>query len=245
MYVKTLLKGYKMFDLRSAICASVLAVPMLLTAGLANAVTVQGSSSGTFHNIDNCENFETCRITGSANGLKTELQWGYIPILKKFGSTLTAVDRSWNVPTNANDQIVAELVWYNASSLDIFTPDQFTADYKLKINFTLPNASNDTEVFNLTISNPTNPTGDNISGLTMADLANLSFTLGGVVVSDLKYLEAGPGSFVSNVWYNGEGNTTRMYITADFTAVPEPGPLGLLAAGLIGLGVTRRRLRTR
>jgi hypothetical protein len=234
-----------MFNLRSVIIALTVAVPAFLTSGIASAIIVTGNSGGTFSNISNCVGANNCTINNTANGNSTQLEWGYqngnngAP-----GSTLTAVDRNWNVNTNANDVILAELVWSNRPTANNTTPDSFSANYILSIIFSNPNASNDQEIFNLNITNPTNPTGDSLSGLLLADLAGLSFSLNGVTVSDLKYLlDGGLGStFNSNVWYNPEDTTSRMYITADFTNdVPEPGSLVLLAAGLFSVSMLRRR----
>jgi PEP-CTERM motif len=213
--------------------ASLLAI---LLHSQANATTVSFSSNGGFSNGSNCGG--NCGISGDGNTL-------YMSGFNQ--STITANDLS-NVSVNAapflNDVIIGSLTWVNRASF--FTDQNFNVDYTFALSFSLPNASSDSQVFHLHITQPTNPPGDNVFNMSNAVLLNLGpFTLNGITVSDLHFGEVGPGDYINgSTWTNPEGHTSTLNIYADFTAaVPEPSTWAMMILGFAGVGFMTYRRR--
>jgi hypothetical protein len=231
--------------------ATVLCAIALPTAVIAAPIT--GTGQGSFSNLSSCDNSgssQDCRIVNTgANGSNTQVQWGTTSSRNDFvnPSTLTAVDLALNVINNATNVKIAQLTWFNSATLSQSDLSSFGVDYNLTIAFTSPvGASGDSELFDLTIANPSNPPGDVISSFTLNDLANLSFNLPGWTVSNLHYVADSGTSLCGNnntSWCNPEGNTGNLYIEANFTKtnVPEPLTLSLFSAGLAGVAALRRR----
>jgi hypothetical protein len=220
---------------------------------------VIGYGEGSFASLSSCDNVgpsQDCRIVNSSNGAATQVQWGSQSSRNDFvnPSTLTAVDVSFNTFTPTTVQL-ARLDWYNSATLRKDSSlDVFAVNYKMAVHFDAPTGldPNGNELFNFTIKNPLNPTGDSIYGFDLSDLSNLrsSVTLSGVTLSNFRYsVTDGAGIGTSwiggNRWYNDEYNNSRLSILADVTAVaspiPEPETYAMLLAGLGLLGFETRR----
>jgi hypothetical protein len=209
----------------------------------ASAALVSFTGTGQFTNIANCGlSFPSCSISSGGGGTNNVLD------MSGFNnSTLTAVVTTGTniaVPPNRNDVVIGEISWVNRVS--ILSDQNFTVNYTFTLAFSAPNSSSDSQSFLLNITQPTNPPGDNVFNLSNATLSGLGpFVVAGVAISDIHFsLAAGTsGSYDGSTWTNPEGATSRLLITADFTAVPEPAAVALLGVGLLGMGVVRRRRR--
>lgn len=235
----------------------------------ADAAAVVGSGEGSFTSLSGCDSSGSdrdCRIVNTANGAKTQVQWGSQHSTIDFvnPSVLTAVDVGINTATDAYGVRLGQLDWYNSATLRLNSSlDVFNVKWTLGLNFSAPTGPDASggELFDLTIKNPVNPTGDSIYGFELTDLSNLanSFSLSGITVSNFRYQVvdgAGAGnSFLGSsrgktFWYNDESNHASLYILADFTApvmtpVPEPEIYAMLGAGLGLMGWVARRRRAR
>ena len=96
-------------------------------------------------------------------------------------------------------------------------------------------------MFNLNIRQTTNPAPENVFNIGQALLNNLGpFTLNGVTVSDIHFVEYGDGWYGGSKWTNPEGGTSTLKIVADFTSpvaappVPEPSTWAMMILGFAG-----------
>ncbi len=219
----------------------------ILTAGLlvglvhspANAAVVSFTDDGNFSNVTNCNGGSPgCSITNSGNVLK--MSGATNP--GNQSSTLTITDiTGTNISTNQNDYVIGKITWVNQATYN--TDQNFNVKYTFSLNFTSPNNSFDSQVFNLNIQQTTNPSPDNVFNISQATLNNLGpFTLNGVTISDIHFVEYGDGSYDGSKWTNPENKTSTLKILADFTfataapPVPEASTWAMMILGFGGVG---------
>jgi hypothetical protein len=205
-----------------------------------------GNSNGSyFSSLSGCS--VPCGITANGGqGVDSRVEWGRTDPL----NTLTALDFAFSSATPANDLPIAALRWVN-NAADAFG---FSVVYHLVLSFSDPAMGSGSLSVPITIEENAGGSADRI-GLSVASLAGLSYTLPGVVVSDLKFAldtanstsgtTFSPGTGAWNMLDPGE---STMLITADFTLsggggqpVPLPGSLWLAGVGLLALAAQRRR----
>jgi hypothetical protein len=216
-------------------------IALIGLAGAASATPVQFTSSGSFSNVQNCLG---CSVTNGGTQLNMSgLNQSYV--------TAVPGGASFSVPPNQQNVIIGSLSWVNNAS--ILTDQAFTAVYTYNINFTQPGNASDSQAFNITITQPTNPPGDTIMGLTNATLAGIGFGSPLITAANLHFGEVGDGTYngLTGAWYNPEHGHSTLNIYADFVdtspqvaAVPEASTWAMMLlgfAGIVFMGAKRRR----
>jgi hypothetical protein len=220
----------------------------ILTAGLlaglahsqANAATVVNfQSDGYFTNVSNCSGGNLgCSISIDKNVLKMSgATWP-----SNQSSTLTITDvTSPNITTNQDNYLIGKITWANLATYN--TDQDFNVKYTFALTFSNPNFATDSQLFKLQITQPTNPTPDNIFNISQTTLDKLGpFQLNGVTVSDIHFVEVGDGWYNGSKWTNPEHGTSTLEVRADFTfetaapPVPEPSTWAMMILGFAGVG---------
>ena len=239
--------------MRTAIKLSV-GLFLALLSSQANAVTVTGYSDGTFNTEVGCTGVN-CGVSNTGH----TISFGGSP-----ASSITANSSSPTFSYNVNpgstiqDKELGRLTWTNNATSGA-TTNPISFNYLFSLTFTGPGGGqSDSETFALTFQQPTNPTGDKVTGLTLVSGANGlgPFSFGGITVSDLHFslltpIQGPSGSdpfgetFSNGVWYNPENNVSQLVLTADFTAaVPEASTWAMMILGFMGVGFMAYRRRT-
>jgi hypothetical protein len=219
--------------------AALATAALLAGAVTAQAVVVDGDSSGVFSNVQ-------ILAGGGTVGQPSSNQLIWPNVTTTGQSTLTAVafpfSNDFPVPSAGNLQ-VGQLNWFNASSAGNVTPDKFSADLTWTVDYDNPSAASDSELFSITVENFENPTADDLTGLVLSigDFGAPKSLGGGVTITGYYLALLGPGSYVNGIWTNEENTTSQMGLFAQVQVVPLPAAAWLLLAGIGGLGLASRR----
>jgi PEP-CTERM motif len=206
----------------------------------ASAVPVVNfKSDGTFSYVTNCSGGSPgCSIMNNGNLLK--MSGATNPGNKP--STLSITDvTSPDITTNQTNYILGSITWVNLATYN--TDQDFNVKYTFSLTFSKPNDATDFQLFKLEITQPTNPTPDNVFDISNKTLKKLGpFKLDGVTVSNIHFDEVGDGWYNGSTWTNPEGKTSTLNILADFTfdtvapPVPEPSTWAMMILGFAGVG---------
>lgn len=230
-----------------------------LLSSQASAVTVTGTGIGTFSGETGCLG-SNCGITTVTNTMssnygKSTISFGGDNNRDSAPSTIVSAPvTNINIPNITslhNDVTIGTLTWTNNATTGA-TSDPIGFTYTFVLNFTSPSpGANDSEAFTLSFTQPANPPGDVVTGLTIASgLAGLGpLTFGGITVSDIHFSLAGNiasgESLANGVWKNPENNISTLILTADFApAVPEASTWAMMILGFASIGLLAYRRRS-
>jgi len=206
-------------------------------------VGIQKDKVASYHTLTDLKGMKI-GVTGPGSASAA----GLTMLLSKAG--LTANDVSINVAGNSTNVTLAKLTWFNSATISDDQLASFGVHYNLTID--LGGGHGDSETFDLTITNPTNPPGDVISSFTLGELNALDLTGTGWTINNLHYVADSGTTLCGNnntSWCNPEGNTGSLYILGNFTQnvqnVPEPLTISLFSVGLAGVAAMRRRKQIR
>ena len=171
-----------------------------------NAAVVNFTGNGNFSDVANCNGGSPgCAITNNGNVLKMSGAAN-----NNEPSTLTITDiTGTNIPTDKNDYVIGKITRVNLATYK--TDQNFNVNYTFSLNYTSPSNAFDAQVFNLNIQQTTNPSPDNVFNISQALLNNLGpFTLNGVTVSDIHFVEYGDGWYDGSKWTNPGDDDPRL-----------------------------------
>ena len=216
---------------------------------VAFAIPVAGSSSGLFSNPTCVSPPNTCTVVGG-----TLFRYGDSPA--GFSSLSVAGNAAIAGNTNFSPS-VGTLTWTNNIDISAAAGNAFGIDLTLTLALTAPPGGGSVGgpigiVESLTpfidLGFIQIPTGLDPDTLTLPDLSAAVITLlhsaGTLTINNFQYSGDANSGLSGLIWTVGEGNTRSINISADFSNVPEPGTLGLIGVGLLGLSAMRRRRRS-
>jgi hypothetical protein len=217
-------------NMNSAVKIAAAALLIGLVHSQANAATVDFTGTGAWSNL-NCSG---CDIGGQGNRT--------LDMSGNNNSTITINNVNANdVPLNQIGYTLGSLTWVNRASTG--GDQDFTVRYTFTLNFGDPNLPADSQQFNLQITQPTNPPGDNVFHIDDALLSSLAFISNGIMLSNIHFVETGAGDYNGSTWTNPEGGTSVLSITANISAVPEPSTWAMMILGFAGVGFLAYRRR--